>query len=379
MLGEPCSDSEEMKVSSLNSSHYWSEDKLSNERDVLFKNLWRFACPYSLVASHNSYFLTNYQDTQVVVQNISGRIYAYTNRCAHRQFPLYQKPYGARHPQCPYHGWSLKVSDDGEALYAQPCSLFEENDSLVAVSLYKIEVHSGLVFFADESVGHALLDQLPESGMRPLEQCLESINRRVLISHCQRGFNWKLIEENLRDPVHPYFLHKSSLLQLLDSTLDDTCYRQPSGKKKNATPLEIAVKSSDFFTHKIKSFEAERIKGTLEISSSYDGHYLNWLLFPGLHISSSDGGKTCLIESYTPITPCQTMVTMFLITNKRMRHAPSYLNAYFMHALNILEEDYSALELIQESLGKSMPSRSLHSTVDANIDDLCEVVASLDI
>jgi phenylpropionate dioxygenase-like ring-hydroxylating dioxygenase large terminal subunit len=246
----------------------------------------------------------------------------------------------------------------------------------VKVNRYKVSVVADLVFVANLGVNHIVQDQFSEHILASLGQTLAGHDSEVLISSFNRKFNWKLILENLRDPLHPYFVHKKSLMQRIDI---DLAYLEaqvePPPSLAPLSLLEASIINSSYHTHELKSNNVLNHASHVEPSTGEEA-YLNWLLFPNTHIASADSGRTILIESYNPIDPNTCMITLFIFTRKRLKRLPrTYLQEVFRHAFQILDEDFSVVESVQSTLAETLYEEPHYGTADQHLSDFLAGIA----
>jgi salicylate 5-hydroxylase large subunit len=145
------------------------------------------------------------------------------NRCAHRGVRFCQEPHGtARSFVCPYHQWTYKLNGDLAGLPFKDgvkdgeCTNggMPADFNLQAHGLTKLRVATlhGLVFatFSDQTepleeyLGPQILPWLNRIFQRPdgpAKLTLLGYNRQRIPG------NWKLMQENIKDPYHPGLLH----------------------------------------------------------------------------------------------------------------------------------------------------------------------------
>jgi salicylate 5-hydroxylase large subunit len=154
----------------------------------------------------------------IVTRDAGGEIHVLENRCRHKGIRLLQVPFGnvgaGKRLVCPYHQWCYKLNGalvgvpyrsgvQGQGGYPVEFSLKEHGLGHLQVARY-----NGTVFASfDQNVEpfEAYLGPVVEPYFRrtfygaPLK--LLGYNRQRI-----RG-NWKLMQENIKDPYHPGLLH----------------------------------------------------------------------------------------------------------------------------------------------------------------------------
>ena len=155
----------------------------------------------------------------VMVRDALGEIHVVENRCAHRGVAFCRERTGTVTSfTCPYHQWTYKldgslqglpfrrgVKKDGQVQGGMPADFNLADHGLTKL---KVARRGGAVFARFDQEVEAFEDYLgPEvlpyydrvfSG-RPLK--LLGINRQRIPA------NWKLMQENIKDPYHPGLLH----------------------------------------------------------------------------------------------------------------------------------------------------------------------------
>ncbi len=155
----------------------------------------------------------------IVVRDKSGAINVVENRCAHRGVQFCQKPFGrAKTFVCPYHQWSYDLRGNligvpfrqgvrqGERVNGgMPEDFALANHGLTTLAA---EVWNGAIFASFERGVEPLREYVgPEIG-RYFERIFDGRELTVLGYSRQRiPGNWKLMQENIKDPYHPGLLH----------------------------------------------------------------------------------------------------------------------------------------------------------------------------
>ena len=154
----------------------------------------------------------------IMARDTTGEIHVLENRCQHKGIRLLQAPFGnvgtAKRIVCPYHQWCYKLNGtllgvpyragvQGQGGYPKEFSLKEHGLGRLQVARY-----NGIVFASfDPKVEpfEAYIGPLIEPSFRRTfhgaELKLLGYNRQRI-----RG-NWKLMQENIKDPYHVGLLH----------------------------------------------------------------------------------------------------------------------------------------------------------------------------
>jgi salicylate 5-hydroxylase large subunit len=154
----------------------------------------------------------------IVTRDVSGEIHVLENRCQHKGIRLLQAPFGhvgaAKRIVCPYHQWCYKLNGaligvpyrsgvQGQGGYPAEFSLKDHGLGRLQVARYH-----GIVFASfnpDVESFEAYLGPVIEPYLR---RTFHGAALRLLGYNRQRiRGNWKLMQENIKDPYHPGLLH----------------------------------------------------------------------------------------------------------------------------------------------------------------------------
>ena len=155
----------------------------------------------------------------VVVRDADGGVNVVENRCAHRGARFCQQDHGTvKDFICPYHQWSydLKgnlqgvpfrrgVRRDGRVEGGMPADFRLEDRGLVKL---KVAALNGVIF---ASFDHAVpgLDEYFGPEIMPWFKRVFDGRALTLLGYSRQRIpgNWKLMQENIKDPYHPGLLH----------------------------------------------------------------------------------------------------------------------------------------------------------------------------
>jgi salicylate 5-hydroxylase large subunit len=155
----------------------------------------------------------------IVVRGADGAINVVENRCAHRGAEFCQQEHGrVKDFICPYHQWSYDLAGnlqgvpfrrgvrrEGKVEGGMPPDFKLEERSLVKL---KVETFNGLVFASFDHGVPPLAEYFGPEVMPWLGRVFNGRKLHVLGYSRQRiPGNWKLMQENIKDPYHPGLLH----------------------------------------------------------------------------------------------------------------------------------------------------------------------------
>ena len=360
---------------------YIDSDWFVRERQLLMTPLWQFVAPRMLLSKHNAFVTRNVCGINVVVQNFNGEIRAFENLCLHRSNPLQQQSNGVRPLVCSYHGWSYK--EDGaidNIPFEETAYRFSgEERQCLRLRAFPVEFIGPLVFVNVSYKPLPFEEQFQLEALDSLREASMMFDSEVLVATIPCHFNWKLAYENLRDSLHPRFLHQQTVYQLVKFQLD-----MPDETVANAKAYH-AQGSSDRGQHlqMLRTFSSGGLNEPIAKMPHFAWHdyverygrddwYLNWLVFPNLHIASGSGGHSFIIEHHQPISAGRTDLTVYYVTaRKKRRYATSaaVLMSNLEGAERVLREDIDIMEKVQSGLRAGAPRAQLGDFEHANINN----------
>jgi salicylate 5-hydroxylase large subunit len=155
----------------------------------------------------------------IVVRNHDRTVHVVENRCAHRGVQFCQKNFGrTRDFVCPYHQWNYDltgklvglpfrrgVKRNGAVQGGMPADFKLEEHGLTRL---KVAVRGGVIFASFDHAVPAFEEYLGAEVLGYFDRVFNGRGLRVLGYSRQRiPGNWKLMQENIKDPYHPGLLH----------------------------------------------------------------------------------------------------------------------------------------------------------------------------
>ncbi|MBV9891124.1 MAG: aromatic ring-hydroxylating dioxygenase subunit alpha, partial [Rhizobacter sp.] len=155
----------------------------------------------------------------ILVRALDGGIHVVENVCAHRGMSFCRARSGNRKDfTCPYHQWnySLKgdlqgvpfrrgVKQDGKVQGGMPADFDPAANGLTKL---KVATRGGVVFASFDPEVEPLEDFLGEAIVPWFDRLFDGRALKLLGYNRQRiPGNWKLMQENIKDPYHPGLLH----------------------------------------------------------------------------------------------------------------------------------------------------------------------------
>lgn len=159
----------------------------------------------------------------ILVRDKTGEINVVENHCAHRGVRFCQQSHGnAREFVCPYHQWNydlkgnlvglpfrrgVKVVEDGKTRITggMPADFKLSDHGLTQL---KVATLNGLVFASFDHSVEGIEDYLGPRVLPWVKRVFDGRTLTLLGYSRQRiPGNWKLMQENIKDPYHPGLLH----------------------------------------------------------------------------------------------------------------------------------------------------------------------------
>jgi salicylate 5-hydroxylase large subunit len=155
----------------------------------------------------------------IMVRDADGSISVVENVCAHRGMQFCRERHGNKKEfVCPYHQWSytLKgdlqgvpfrrgVKQDGKVNGGMPADFNTADHSLKKL---KVATRGGVVFASFDHGIESLEDFLGPVILGYFDRLFDGRKLKILGYNRQRiPGNWKLMQENIKDPYHPGLLH----------------------------------------------------------------------------------------------------------------------------------------------------------------------------
>jgi salicylate 5-hydroxylase large subunit len=155
----------------------------------------------------------------IMVRDADGSISVVENVCAHRGMQFCRERHGNKKEfVCPYHQWSytLKgdlqgvpfrrgVKQDGKVNGGMPADFSTADHSL---NKLKVATRGGVVFASFDHDIESLEDFLGPVILSYFDRLFDGRKLKILGYNRQRiPGNWKLMQENIKDPYHPGLLH----------------------------------------------------------------------------------------------------------------------------------------------------------------------------
>ena len=200
---------------------YTDEAIYKKELDRLFyKAHWSYIGLEAEVPNPGDFKRTVIGERSVVMtRDMDGSLHVVENVCAHRGMQFCRERHGNKKELvCPYHQWnySLKgdlqgvpfrrgVKQDGKVNGGMPKEFKTEDHGL---NKLKVATRGGVVFASFDHEVESFEDYLGPTILAYFDRLFNGRKLTILGYNRQRiPGNWKLMQENIKDPYHPGLLH----------------------------------------------------------------------------------------------------------------------------------------------------------------------------
>ena len=155
----------------------------------------------------------------IMVRDRDAAIHVVENVCAHRGVAFCRENFGNRGEfTCPYHQWTYAldgrllgvplmrgVKIDGVVQGGMPQGFKRDDHGLQRLA---VAIRNGVVFASFDTAVEPLEDYLGPDVLRYFDRVFDGRRLTILGYSRQRiRGNWKLMQENIKDPYHPGLLH----------------------------------------------------------------------------------------------------------------------------------------------------------------------------
>ncbi|MFM8589317.1 MAG: aromatic ring-hydroxylating dioxygenase subunit alpha [Limnohabitans sp.] len=200
---------------------YTDEDRHKRELERFFyRSHWCYVGLEAEIPMAGDFKRTRVGERSVIMsRGADGRIHVVENVCAHRGMAFCRERHGNRKEfVCPYHQWSYAldgqlqgvplrrgVRQEGKVLGGMPADFDPRDHGLTAL---KVATRGGVVFASFDHQVESLEDFMGPTILRYFDRLFNGRTLKILGYNRQRiPGNWKLMQENIKDPYHPGLLH----------------------------------------------------------------------------------------------------------------------------------------------------------------------------
>lgn len=200
---------------------YTSQELYQKELERFFyANHWCYVGLEAEIPQHGDFKRTFVGERSVIMtRGKDNEIFVVENVCAHRGMRFCRERHGNRKDfVCPYHQWNYAlngdlqgvpflrgVKKDGKVNGGMPKDFHPSDHGLTKL---KVAIRNGVVFASFDHNIESLEDFLGPEILKYFDRTFDGRKLKILGYRKQRiPGNWKLMQENIKDPYHPGLLH----------------------------------------------------------------------------------------------------------------------------------------------------------------------------
>ena len=200
---------------------YTNENNHKKELERFFyKNHWSYVGLEAEIPDPGDFKRTVVGERSVIMTRAQdGQIHVVENVCAHRGMAFCRERHGNKKELvCPYHQWSYAldgklqgvpfrrgVRQEGKVNGGMPADFDPKDHGLTPL---KVAARAGVVFASFDHSVESLEDYMGPTILQYFDRLFNGRKLTILGYNRQRiPGNWKLMQENIKDPYHPGLLH----------------------------------------------------------------------------------------------------------------------------------------------------------------------------
>ncbi|ANY14785.1 aromatic ring-hydroxylating oxygenase subunit alpha [Bordetella pseudohinzii] len=348
-----------MKQAVFKPEWYVSPEYAEYERVRVFEKLWLAAGFSSAIRNNGDYFVLMIHGQRVLVHRLGDEIVAYVDACPHRGGVIATAEMGNTRPVCKYHGWAFR---EGRDLTGVPMGAQFENDAALrdrscGRRLKPLAVHcvGPLIFVNLDERPLPFEEQFSPELIAWFERMGQTSTMIQLGFKCD--YNWKLNAENVRDTLHPFFVHADSFSSVLPAAVEtfnqDRMVRlHPTADEdyaRDETPPP-ALRELSFVWMPEFDEGSYWYDGLLRRSLPQD-RFVDMLLFPNTNLYSV-GGRYYAMQQYLPTSATTFDYRLSIAMPQMLRRfdAQPLLTSIARSERHVIDEDSIILRRVQQNL-----------------------------
>ena len=198
---------------------YTSQEIYDREMQNIFRGrTWNYVALAAEIPDAGDYIRSYVGPVPVVVaRNHDGSVHVFENRCAHRGVEFCREARGNTSEfVCPYHQWSYDLGGNLQGVPFKRGVKSEKQSGMPAdfrleehgLNRLEVRVLHGVVFATFSKDMESVEEYLGEEILKDFEVVFKGRKVKVLgYYRNELPGNWKLYQENLKDPYHATLLH----------------------------------------------------------------------------------------------------------------------------------------------------------------------------
>ncbi len=206
----------EADLSRIPFAAYCDSKIYEKEQRAIFRGpTWNYLALEAEMPSPGDFLTIKVGDTPVLVnRDEDGNIHAFINRCMHRGMLLCRENKGnSANPICPYHQWSYDLKGNlrgvpfpkGHNGHGGLPKGFNRKD--IQLQALRTESYQGVIFGTFSDKAEPLIAYLGSEVICEIDRLFDKPIKILGYQRQQIFGNWKLYNDNVRDPNHGGLLH----------------------------------------------------------------------------------------------------------------------------------------------------------------------------
>lgn len=346
-----------MKKAIFNPRWYWEEKFFDLEKKNLFNKVWNLVGLTSTIKNPGEYFTIQLFDTELVIHNIAGQLKAYLNVCPHRGGPLVLDKFGSGASVCKYHGWSFRDAKELTGISNLEWFNQQGDKDSCSKSLKRFELTTiGPFIFV--FIGTNPIDIKSQFSDEVIDTLSSFGNLSASVSSDFKvDFNWKLNMENVKDFLHPYYVHETTFKPLLGFEQAPISLVNKLGRLPDELNSKVELKKLSFVQKGDFSISAKQRWWSKYIKITQpDFCFENIFLFPNINMFSVSGSHY-VVQQYLPDT---SRTFNYRLTVSFPEMLEKFETKYLLYNLlqierNVIREDEVILDKVQKSMESGLP------------------------
>ena len=275
------------------------------------EGVWFFLALKNHLPHDGDYILRKIYDEELIVRNGGGQIRVFLNRCIHRGAPIFNEERGNASMKCNFHGWSF--GDDGN-IAGIPFDKYyyhlDEQRPCLKLIEFKIACVGGFIFMNFSPDPPPINQQFTSAVLTALAEISEKLDDFASFAEIRAECNWKYLCEITMDPLHVPFVHSNTFAKLRPFKPGNV------DKVDNFKEKSKLVEMSTISEQRRDAVPLYPWRKNVNRWGSRDV-YIDFMIFPNLHLVTSDGGYSFSYEAYFPVNFGATKIEYMFTTAKR--------------------------------------------------------------
>jgi phenylpropionate dioxygenase-like ring-hydroxylating dioxygenase large terminal subunit len=343
-----------MKSAVFYPAWYCEEKYFLLEKEELFQKVWLFAGLTNWLKKHGDFFTLPLFENEYVIHLLNGEIVSYLNVCPHRGGPLVIGKFGNSMPVCKYHGWSFRDGKELTGLTNNEWFNEDLSNNSCDRKLKNVNVErvGPTIFINLDPNPTPIQSQFNDEILNILEN-YGNISDTVFCEF-ESPINWKLNIENVKDYLHPFYVHPETFKPLLD-------YKELTPSRITANDGELNTYDADVHIQELSFLQRSSLKNATPWWREFvkitqpESTYQNIFLFPNTNFCSVSGAHY-VIQQYLPATPTSFEYRLLSAIPEKIKKFDSnaLMTTIINQERNVIKEDDVILTKVQRNMAAKL-------------------------